>query len=540
MRRSRHLVLAAATFVLAPLPHAGRALASATIIVQNVDGAGEGFNDPTPFTPVGGNPATTLGEARLNAFEYAADIWAAQLNSSVTIIVQAKMDPLTCTSSSAVLGSAGATTVHRNFTNAPVADTWYCQALANSLAGVDLDPSHPDITATFNSNLNGSTSCLNGIEWYYGYDGNSGNNIDFVTVVLHEIGHGLGFQTYCDLSTGARLNGFNDTYMLKIDRALASPSSFSAMSDAQRVSASTSDPNLRWIGASVTAAVPLVPVIAGLNGNYARLHAPSTLVIGSSVSHWSSAITPNQSMEPSYTGPNHDTGLALNLMEDIGWSVVHPCSPEVTTFAQTDTASVAQTAASYQVAVQIRNTGGFTAHNVSATMSGGPGWLTFPDPGCNYPDLAAGASSFGLDSYTLGISGWPGGTFTVNLHIAWQDGCGTNYIKNVPVTLLPATRPIPPLEKVYVNRLEANIPNPFNPATIIRYEIAAAGAVKLDIFDVSGHRVRTLVNRSQSAGFYEARWDGRDDSGHAAVSGVYFYRLQTGSFTNTKRMVLLK
>ena len=74
---------------------------AATVVIQNVDGAGEGFNDPTPAAPVGGNPGTTLGAQRLNAFTFAANLWGAALQSSVTILVQAKMDPQTCTATSA-------------------------------------------------------------------------------------------------------------------------------------------------------------------------------------------------------------------------------------------------------------------------------------------------------------------------------------------------------------------------------------------------------------------------------------------------------
>src|SRR5512144_233807 len=109
----RHLRLVSAV-TLACLVIAGPSFA-ATVVIQNADGVGEGFNDPTPAVPVGGNPGTTLGAQRLNAFTYAANLWAAQLSSSVTIVVQARMDPQTCTASSAILGSAGATTVHANF-----------------------------------------------------------------------------------------------------------------------------------------------------------------------------------------------------------------------------------------------------------------------------------------------------------------------------------------------------------------------------------------------------------------------------------------
>src|SRR5512134_406472 len=127
-----------ALIVLAVALAAAPPAAAATVTVLNLDGAGEGFNDPTGAVPVGGNPGTTRGAQRLNAFTYAANLWAARLSSPVTITVRAQMDPQTCPASSAVLGSAGATTVHRDFVGAPVAGTWYPQALANSLAGSDL------------------------------------------------------------------------------------------------------------------------------------------------------------------------------------------------------------------------------------------------------------------------------------------------------------------------------------------------------------------------------------------------------------------
>ena len=85
--------------------------AAATITVVNRDGANEGLNDPTPFTPIGGNDATTAGEARLKAFEHAATIWGDLLNSTVAITVDANVDPL----GAGILAQAGPTTVHRNF-----------------------------------------------------------------------------------------------------------------------------------------------------------------------------------------------------------------------------------------------------------------------------------------------------------------------------------------------------------------------------------------------------------------------------------------
>ena len=70
---------------------------------------------------------------------------------------------------------------------------WYGKALANKLVGADLDPATPDINANFNVNL-GQPGCLTGIFFYLGLDNNHGNNVDLVTVLTHEFGHGLGFS----------------------------------------------------------------------------------------------------------------------------------------------------------------------------------------------------------------------------------------------------------------------------------------------------------------------------------------------------------
>jgi FlgD Ig-like domain/IPT/TIG domain/Matrixin len=89
--------------------------------------------------------------------------------------------------------------------------------------------------------------------------------------------------------------------------------------------------------------------------------------------------------------------------------------------------------------------------------------------------------------------------------------------------------------------LKKNAPNPFNPMTMIKYELPEAGRmVRLEIFNISGKRVRTLVSETQSAGFHEVVWDGKSDSGEQTASGVYFYRLQAGNFSRTEKMTLIK
>src|SRR5437879_6561348 len=181
--------LLAAAAVLAALV-TSPALA-AIIIVDNLDGAGEGFNDPRPATPVGGNTGTTYGQQRLNAVQYGADLWGSILKSDVTIRVGATFDPLPCSSNSARLGQAGPHHVFRDFSGALVPGTYYAAALADALAGMDLEPGASDINAMFNSALDDG-SCTFPRPWYYGLDGNTQDE-DLVVVVLHELGHGLGF-----------------------------------------------------------------------------------------------------------------------------------------------------------------------------------------------------------------------------------------------------------------------------------------------------------------------------------------------------------
>ncbi|MBN2171270.1 MAG: PQQ-binding-like beta-propeller repeat protein [Candidatus Krumholzibacteriota bacterium] len=89
-------------------------------------------------------------------------------------------------------------------------------------------------------------------------------------------------------------------------------------------------------------------------------------------------------------------------------------------------------------------------------------------------------------------------------------------------------------------RLAQNRPNPFNPSTLIGYDLPAAGMVSLRVFDTRGRQVRALVAERQAAGGHEAVWDGRDDAGRPQSSGVYFYRLEAAGATLTRRMLLLK
>jgi hypothetical protein len=244
-----------AAVALCSLFAASAANAAATIAIINGNAAGVGFNDSTPAVPVGGNTGTTLGQQRLIAFQAAAAKWGATLNSSVTIQVLATFEPLTCTATGAVLGSAGATSVFSDYSNMAFAGTWYSGALADKLQGVDLDPGFADIRARFNSRLGLFADCLPGQPFYLGLDNNHGPLIDLVTVLTHEFGHGLGFQTFTSGQTGAvfaEQPAVWDHFMRDQTLGLR----WVEMTDAQRAFSALNNRKLVWTGANVTAAAP--------------------------------------------------------------------------------------------------------------------------------------------------------------------------------------------------------------------------------------------------------------------------------------------
>lgn len=234
-----------------------QAQAAAIITINNLNAPGVGFNDPTPVDPVGGNTGTTLGEQRLIAFTHAANIWGATLTSNQPIVINAQFSDLTCTATSAVLGSAGATSIFRNFPNAPKANTWYSYALANKIAGAYQGTAGAaQINANFNAKL-GKTGCLDGTFFYLGLDSNHGTNIDFVVTLLHEMGHGVGFQTFTNGSTGAQNGGFPaiwDHYLM----GTATGKLWKDMTNAERQASALSGDKLVWTGPLTNAAAPQV------------------------------------------------------------------------------------------------------------------------------------------------------------------------------------------------------------------------------------------------------------------------------------------
>jgi hypothetical protein len=555
-------VLALSTTLLLTAALAANA---AVITIVNLDGAGEGFNDPTPVAPVGNNPGVTVGQQRLNVFLEAASIWGALLPSAVTIRVQARFNPQTCNATSAVLGSAGPIQVFRDFAGAELPATWYHVALANKLGGVDLSGSD-DISATFNSALNGDPGCLGGTGWYYGFDGNEGTDIELLPVVLHELGHGLGFSTLVG-SSGAESGGFQDLYETFIrDNTLGL--TWDNMTQAQRAASAINTDNVVWNGTYATGHAPLQLGNAPMMFVNSGAGLPATIVLGSAS-----------------FGPMLDyTGVTGNivLVDDAVVTVTDACEPLVNgaqiagnialidrgTCAFTIKAGFAQAAGA--IAVIIANNvagatpialGGtdpsITIPVVSVTLADGNAIKAALGGGVNVtlaldPDLLAGADTsnrvklFAPNPYQGGssISHWDVSAFP---NLLMEPAINANLSSSVDLTLAHFTDlgwldglPTAVDGSGPAMAVLTNYPNPFNPATTIKYVISSAQTISLAIYDVRGRLVRSLESGVRTSGPHTSLWNGRDDAGQAVASGVYYVRLAGENEMLTRKIVMLK
>jgi hypothetical protein len=233
MRKPMYGVVAAAAIAVAGI---SSALAQGQIIIINNNLPNVGFNDPTPAAPVGGNTGTTLGQQRLNVFEHAADIWEAVLQPRQNILVQAQFVPLAPN----VLGSAGSPFALNNFPGAEYPNTWYHSALADHLADAELNPGFADIVTNFSTNF----------VFYLGLDNNEGALVDLLPVVLHELGHGLGFANFANEVTGALLQNGKDIYS-QYTLDVSTGKLWNDMTNAERQTSAVNVRNVSWNGVNV-------------------------------------------------------------------------------------------------------------------------------------------------------------------------------------------------------------------------------------------------------------------------------------------------
>ena len=538
---------------------------AATITVINNDGAGEGFNDPTPAAPVGGNPGTTLGAQRLFVFNHAASIWGSILPSAVTIQVLAQFNPQACDATSAILGSAGARSVVSDFPGAEFPNTWYHQALANKLSGVDQDPGIEDINATFNSDLDNST-CLGTSDWYYGIDGNEGTDVELLPVVLHELGHGLGFSTFANASTGQLLSNTPDIY----SRFLLDKTSglhWNEMSNVQRKNSAVNTGHLAWDGFAVTFRAPFV-----------LEHSPELLVLSPGSIAGSYAA-----LEGEFGPPLDGTGLTANvvLVTDAAAPTSDACEA-ILNGAQlsgnlalidrgtcTFVAKVAAAQASGAIGVVVVN----NVAGAPIPMGGTDPSITIPSVMISQADgntiknaLLSGPVSATLRRHPTALAGtYSDGQVLLYAPNPVESGSSVSHFDTsaIPDLLMePAinsglhdtvdlTREA--FEDIgWLPRLTAvestvtapgfrvvSAPNPFVPSTVILLDLPAAGVTRVDVFDVRGRLTRHLLESWMPAGRHAVTWDGTDQQGRRVGAGVYFSRVASGAASAAHRLVTL-
>lgn len=300
--RAAHI---AAALLLASLP----ASASARVTFK-IRGHGEGFDDKTQAEPVGGNPGKTRGEQRRLALEHALELWAGYLDSTVPIDVDVEFADLGCGDSGVILGQAGAVSYEGGL-DAPGANPnlLYPSALANSLAGRDLDEAMPDIQMELNTAPDDvCRSRTRG--FYYGFDGDAGDANDLVDIVIHELAHGLGFSSTVDLASGALPGGALDAFSAQLfDLDTGRP--WSQLTAAQRAQSANAPRRLVWNGQQVKRVaerelplaepqLSLTPAVAGFSGLVSDTSigepAPSSGVAGALVLGQSCTVAPPASI----------------------------------------------------------------------------------------------------------------------------------------------------------------------------------------------------------------------------------------------------
>jgi hypothetical protein len=147
------------------------------------------------------------------------------------------------------------------------------------------------------------------------------------------------------------------------------------------------------------------------------------------------------------------------------------------------------------------------------------------------------AGNWGYTTAQIGVSALPlTGTYAV-LAMDYQGiEIGDYTIQVIGVTTAVPDTPVP----VEAFALYANHPNPFNPATTIRFDLPEAQPVRMTIYTIDGRVVTTLVNEKMESGRHEVVWNGRDNTGRRVASGTYLCYLEAGPYRETQRMVLVK
>ncbi len=281
--------------------------------------------DATGFVPARAGGASRLSTAHSSfvvtyhgfpanakaSFQRAVDLWSLLIDSDVPIRIDATWSAMP----PGVLGGAGPAEYYRDFPGAPRSGTWYPVALANSLAGIDVS-GDVDIYAEFASGIS---------DWYLGTDGQVPvNKIDFTSVVLHEIGHGLGLVDSTELTGSTGSWGGGSGYPFIYDRLAqaADGTPLSSFVTGTALGSVLRSNAVAWGGTFAKAAN---------GGNRPRLYSPNPFQVGSSIAHLDEDLFPTGTADALMTPylddgeALHDPGdIGLGLLRDLGWGATGP------------------------------------------------------------------------------------------------------------------------------------------------------------------------------------------------------------------------
>lgn len=134
------------------------------------------------------------------------------------------------------------------------------------------------------------------------------------------------------------------------------------------------------------------------------------------------------------------------------------------------------------------------------------------------------------------------GAITLSLRLNYSDTHDFIIIGAIAIVVSAATNSVAKqqINSIVDYNLGQNYPNPFNPSTTINYTVPVTSNVQIDIFDLNGRLVKTLINKTRNAGDHSVSWDGKDNSSVSVSTGTYFYQVRVGSFVQAKKMLLIK
>ena len=472
------------------------------------------------------------------AFDHAMRIWETHLQSSVPVRIEATWRQFESENDRRnVLGSAGPTLIAQVPEPIGQNDTWYSVAQASAMTGQDIVGGSPNAQYDIRININCDYSA-----WYFGTDANTPEDlIDFVTVVLHEVGHGIGFigSMRADKDTEVAEWGFessttNRTFPIIYDQFVEDGNGNEILDESVYFNPSgalfrglTGNNNgLFFVGFDAAQV---------FNGAPVPIYAPSTFRPGSSYSHLDQDTfgnTENALMRPRIDSQSatHTPGPVMcGMLSDMGWPMGANCN------------SLLGIESAISVSTEPLN---FGVSNIGSRVT-----QTFRIE--NLPsaeDPLSGLISFENDNFSVSASQerftiQPGGAINAAVRYdpsaASIDDSELLLFHNSSLMANPVRIELnaEALERSQEFALDQNYPNPFNTQTRIEYALTGSAYVRLDIFNSSGQLIETLVDGEQSEGRYVEPFDAGT---RGLASGMYIYRILVDGMEETRKLLFVK